>query len=145
MNGHVIVRHCNVARSCRHVHHSILSHDQLRAASLIGRNAVMWRSSLLNDAHVGGRPCDIAMLHSHVTVWHCNVAQSRDCVKLQCHKYCNVCVQLPTNLLYEMHAFGRLNAVGIVHKMRNVELTADDCYVFHSVYINAISNTQYCQ
>jgi len=57
---------CTVDR--RHVHHSTLSHDQLRAASLIGRNAVMCCSSLLNDAHVGGRPCDIAMLHSHVTV-----------------------------------------------------------------------------
>jgi len=51
-------------------------------------------------------------------------------------------MQLTTNLLYEMHALGRLNAIGVVHKMRNVELTADNCYVFHSVYINAISNTQ---
>ena len=67
-------------------------------------------------------------------------------VTLQCRMVMctssNVCMQLTTNLLYEMHALGRLNAIGVVHKMRNVELTADNCYVFQSVYINAISNTQ---
>ena len=41
-----------------------LSHDQLRAASLVGRNDVTWRSSLSNYERVGGR--------------HCNVARSRD-------------------------------------------------------------------
>jgi len=42
-------------------------------------------------------------------------------------------------LLYEMHAFGRLNAVGIVDKMRNVEFTACDRHLFQSSYINTFS------
>jgi len=46
----------------------MLLHDQLRAASLIGQNAVTWHLSLSNDERVGGRPCDIAVLHGHVTV-----------------------------------------------------------------------------
>ena len=40
--------------------HYTLSYDQLWAASLIGRNAATWPSSLSNAEHVGGRPCDIA-------------------------------------------------------------------------------------
>jgi len=39
----------------------LLSYDQQRAASLIGRNSITWRSSLSYDEPVGGRLCIIAM------------------------------------------------------------------------------------
>jgi len=41
------------------VWHNKLSSDQLRAASLIGRNAVTWHSSLSNAERVGGRRFNI--------------------------------------------------------------------------------------
>ena len=56
-------------------HHKLLSHDQLWAASLIGRNTVTWSSSLSNDERVGGQPCDTALLHGHVSTHHCKLAQ----------------------------------------------------------------------
>jgi len=51
-----------------------LSYDQLWATFLTGRNAITWHSSLLNDEHVGGRPCITAMMHGHMTVHHCKLA-----------------------------------------------------------------------
>jgi len=45
-------------------------YDQLPAALLIGRNAVMRRSSLSNDERVGGRPCDIAVSHCRPRRFH---------------------------------------------------------------------------
>jgi len=48
-----------------------LSHDQLWATSMIGRNAVTWLLSLLN---ADGRPCDIAISHGHVTMHHCKLS-----------------------------------------------------------------------
>ena len=54
------------------------------AASLIGRNAVTWRSSLSSDEHVGGRPCNIAMLRPRATfstsVHHICMSHSLPCV-----------------------------------------------------------------
>jgi len=55
-----------------------------------------------------------------------------------------VLLQLSSNLLYEVHAFGQLNTVGIVHEMRNVEFTAEYSNFFQSIYINVISDSQYC-
>jgi len=105
-----------------------LLYDQLWAASLIGRNAVTWNSSLSNAERVSSHPCDIA-----------NIAWSRDHASLQVilndHPRCVTTVLIVINATVTLTECERSRAHKYLRKIKvNLRTKVGICI---STYSNA--------